>query len=79
MFFAGIIILLWALFAFGAVLDNDHWLWLVGFAYIGGFLDARIFRKLDFDKDHAMPPGMEDTPDDGSGNDAKKKNHDTGQ
>lgn len=63
MFFAMLILLIWALLATGAAFDKFGWLMLVGTAWVAGYLDCRMFRRFDKDPDRVMPPGDGDEAD----------------
>ena len=56
MFFTGLIILIWALLAFGITPDMYGWLMLVGASWVAGYLDCRFFKKSDTDSQRTLPP-----------------------
>ena len=60
MFFALLILIIWAILALGMTPDTFGWLMIVGAGWVFGYLDCRFFKKSDTDTSRTLPD--EDTP-----------------
>ncbi|MEB3286507.1 MAG: hypothetical protein VKJ04_03280 [Vampirovibrionales bacterium] len=60
MFFAALCVLIVLLLANKVIPDVYGWIMLVGTGWFCGYMDGRIFRRSDVDKDRVVPPDMSD-------------------
>ncbi|MBX2861701.1 MAG: hypothetical protein KTR14_10740 [Vampirovibrio sp.] len=49
----------WAMLSMGIAPDTFGWLMFAGAAYVFGFIDSRMFAKLDKARHHTLPPDMQ--------------------
>lgn len=62
MFFASLLVLVWALFANGVVPDKFGWLMLMAVGWFAGFMDCQWIHRKKSDADQTMPPDNDGPP-----------------
>lgn len=64
MFFVLLCLVVAAFLGTGHPPDQYGWMMLLGFGWLAGFLDCRIFARSDQDKQRVLPPDAHEPSDD---------------